>query len=667
MKLKDNILFIFLGVICTTLLFGCSTKKNTSGTRAYHAFTTQYNLFFNAQQAYDETLNARYDSYRDDFSRMLPMYLTDTTQNKKPGGAFDRTIEKTMTAIREHSIASKPRRDPGQEMTQEYRDWLRQEEFNPFLKNAWLLMGKAQVQNSDYTDALSTFSQILRMYPNEKELISETQIWMMRAYAAMGWFYDAENLINMLQMNPLPKNLKNLFNETYAYFHLQRKDYASAIPYLQQAIRSEDNPRQKRRLQYLTGQLYQLMEQPANAFSAFQEMKGLSTPPDIVMQAVIGQSKVSGGNQQQKMIGELEKMTGISRYKDRRADLFVALGDIFTAKNDTARANKYYAEAKKEGANLPTSVIAVADSVKAPADSSMLLAEQHSSEREMFRAVARARNLHSQPFSPQDETETTSATIDSVQFNINRDAPHVFLMMFSENQVNKNNLLFAIANYNFSTFMLREFGLSFVEIKPMEALQIRGFNSYEEVSSYGKMLLSDSVFIAEAPTQIIPLIISEENLQILLKGKTLADYQVFYKTHFGDGSAPVVLKEPKKYSPEIPVAISQEKDTNAIGKETVPAAQPEEKRIASTEKRSVEETQAQRQSELERKAEEALKQQTEKTDPKSRRKILKERERERRKLLRQREQERAALLKQREKALKRRQKQRERELRARNR
>lgn len=66
---------------------------------------------------------------------------------------------------------------------------------------------------------------------NEDRLISETQIWMLRTYSAMGRSYDAENIANILLTKPLTKVQNQLFNETYAYYFLCRKNYESAIPY----------------------------------------------------------------------------------------------------------------------------------------------------------------------------------------------------------------------------------------------------------------------------------------------------------------------------------------------------------------------------------------------------------------------------------------------------
>ena len=38
------------------------------------------------------------------------------------------------------------------------------EEFNPFISNVWLLLGKAHFQNGDYDEALSVFAEIIRIF-----------------------------------------------------------------------------------------------------------------------------------------------------------------------------------------------------------------------------------------------------------------------------------------------------------------------------------------------------------------------------------------------------------------------------------------------------------------------------------------------------------------------
>ena len=74
---------------------------------------------------------------------------------------FDRTIEKMQKAIQLHSIKKKPAR---RNASQKEKDFRAREEFNPFLHNAWLMMGRAQYLNGDFLGAASTFFYISPIY-----------------------------------------------------------------------------------------------------------------------------------------------------------------------------------------------------------------------------------------------------------------------------------------------------------------------------------------------------------------------------------------------------------------------------------------------------------------------------------------------------------------------
>ena len=655
--MKRNYLLFVSSIFSIALIIGCSTQKNTSGTRAYHDLTTRYNTLFNAQQSYDETLLTLYEKNIDNYTEMISMYPNEVKEENLSGsGPFDAVIEKTKKAIQEHSISVKPRRNPDRPITSEYRKWLRQEEFNPALKNVWLLMGKAQVQNGGYSDALSTFWQMLRMYKNEDELISETQIWMLRTYSAMGWLYDAENIANILLTKPLTKAQNQLFNETYAYYLLCRKNYESAIPYLRQAIKSQKIFSQKIRLQFLLGQLYAEIGLQDEAYRTFSESKGLKTPPIYAMQATIFQTRVASGNNRLKAIAELEKMANNSRFRGANDSLYVTLGDFYNAQNDTAKANRFYAYAKTFRKTTSPTVFQNDKAVLTP-DTARTSVEMPFSERDMLAAVARARSLRS--FSAEDAKMTIAQTTDSIYFSNHKDAPSLFLALFDKNSSNKNNLLFAVANFNFSSFQLREFRLSFVNLPPKEALQVKGFYSLDEAMQYASKLFQDSSFIAESFESIQPIVITVENMKILASGKTIADYQMFYKTNFGE--TPTIAKvdieqplpdraKPGKLSEETLIAKEEKTDSISTSFPQPISANTDSIRTTGIDLRM------QRKAELERKAQEAIEQEKQNNPAKDREKLLKERERERNKLIKQREKERKEMINKREQEIKKRQK-----------
>ena len=180
------------------LLWSCSTKKNTKATRFYHAFNSRYNIYFNGKTAFDEALKAMQDGYKENYSDQILMYPISAQPKEKQttGGPFDRAIEKGNKAIKLHSIKAKPPKKPGWKNDPKQRAWQEQEEYNPFLKHCWLLVGEAQFYNADFLQASATFSYIARHYAGDEEMVAEARLWQARSYAEMGWFYEAEDILS---------------------------------------------------------------------------------------------------------------------------------------------------------------------------------------------------------------------------------------------------------------------------------------------------------------------------------------------------------------------------------------------------------------------------------------------------------------------------------------
>ncbi len=169
--MKHKALYL-VGILITLMLVaGCSTRKNTAGTRFYHALTTRYNIYFNGNEAYKAGLEAQQQGNKDNYMEMLPLYPINNKTSAGIGASdFDRAIEKAQKAIRQHSIKRRPARKPGRAYTDEYKKWLARREFNPFMHRAWMLLGKAQYQKGDFSEAAATFSYIARLYEGQNRI-----------------------------------------------------------------------------------------------------------------------------------------------------------------------------------------------------------------------------------------------------------------------------------------------------------------------------------------------------------------------------------------------------------------------------------------------------------------------------------------------------------------
>ncbi len=342
--MKKGFAYILLSLIAACLLGSCSTKKNTKASRFYHAFTTRYNIYYNGKVSFDESLDAMQKGYKENYSEQILMYPISAQPKDKatPGGAFDRAIEKSNKAIKLHSIQVKPLKKPGWRSDPAQVALQAQEEYNPFLKNSWLMLGQAQFYNADFLQAAATFSYISRHYATDELVASEARIWQARCYAEMGWFYESEDVLNKLNINGIPKKNLDKYATVNADLLVKEGKFEEAIPYLQTAIKAEKNKLQRTRMKYLLGQLYTTLDLNGLAYTQFGQVASASPPYELEFAARIRQSEVFAGNHFQKEVKKLERMTKSEKNKDMLDQVYYALGNMYLNRQDTVHAIQNY-------------------------------------------------------------------------------------------------------------------------------------------------------------------------------------------------------------------------------------------------------------------------------------------------------------------------------------
>ena len=140
--------------LLVTIIAACSASKNTGLSRRVQALKTQYNTYFNGNEAFKEGYRAQRDGNKDNYMEMIPYYMVGNKNTVKLGGGqFDRAIEKSQKAIKQHSITKKPEVSASKRRTVKGKLWLAQKEYNPFLYKAWFLMGNAQFQKGEFFEA----------------------------------------------------------------------------------------------------------------------------------------------------------------------------------------------------------------------------------------------------------------------------------------------------------------------------------------------------------------------------------------------------------------------------------------------------------------------------------------------------------------------------------
>jgi len=328
-------------VIAAMIAFSCSTKQNTWGSRAYQSFATRYNVKFNAQTQFDEGIKALKTNNKDDYSALLPMF---PVVNKETGGAIsgqmNTTIEKSRKAIKLHSIRAKPTKKPPRMSNEQYQKFRSQEEYNPQIKHAWLLLAKADFYKADFIGAVGDLNYLIRHFPEATAVVCEAKLWLSRAYAEMGWLYEAENELQNLNENTVPTSLNGTFAAFKADVLLKQERYKEAIPFLLVAVDKEKEKYYIARWEFILGQLYEMTGQQNLAAQHYTKAKQKAQNYEMIFNASL--RAFESEKDAAKAIKGLLNMAKNSNNKNYLDQIYLAVGNQYLKNGNEPKAIEYY-------------------------------------------------------------------------------------------------------------------------------------------------------------------------------------------------------------------------------------------------------------------------------------------------------------------------------------
>jgi tetratricopeptide (TPR) repeat protein len=332
-------------IVVVTIATGCSTQKNTWATRSFHQTKVKYNILYNGNTAYEEGLKQIRDAHEDDYSRILYLYpVSNHTAAEAAASQMDKTIEKCRKCIKLHSIKSKPKRDPKRANDPQYKLWLQSKEFNANMSMAWMRLAEAEFHKGDFLGAISTMNYVIRLYENDADMIARCRLWIARAYAELGWQYEAEDMLNRVQIDALSKKHARLYAAVKADVLLHGEQYTAAIPFIKIAIPYEKRKIYRPRFAYVLGQLYERNGQRNEAIEAYHDVIRMTPPYEMDFNARIRIAELQG----EKSLRQLQTMVKQSKYKDKLDHIYGTMGNIYLQLRDTTTALEMYEKAIAE-------------------------------------------------------------------------------------------------------------------------------------------------------------------------------------------------------------------------------------------------------------------------------------------------------------------------------
>ncbi len=359
------IVLTFVAMAVVMISGGCSTQKNTKATRSFHQTKCKYNIDFNAMNSYKEGMKLINSSGNDDYTQRIEMYpISNPANHSLASSQMDIVILKCRKAIKSHSITKKPKLEVKKKKNPKYMYFYNQEEYVQGVKDAWILLGKAELHKGDFEGAIASFNYIKRHYPSDIKISCQANIWAARAYAEAGWLYEAQQSFEAIKMDEVPRSLNHEYTATKAFLLLKEKRDMEALPFLKIAVDDEKDRYLKARWNLLIGQILFNNGQSKEAADYLEKAIHRSQFYQLEFNAKILLLQCEGSNRA-KSQKKLEKMAKNENNKDYLDQVYTAIGNLYLSAGDTVKALEAYQtgaeKSTRGGAEKATLLITMGD------------------------------------------------------------------------------------------------------------------------------------------------------------------------------------------------------------------------------------------------------------------------------------------------------------------
>ena len=315
---------ILWGIFIALIASACSTKKNTFTRRAYHNLNAHYNAYWNGNESLKDGIRDLGNNVQDNYNSVLPVVNYGTPANSQSiNPNMDRAVEKASKVIQRHSM---------------YFD---KKEHVKWVKESFLLIGKANFYKQDYTAARRAFEYVNRQYPNE-DISYEAKLWMAKTYAQQKQYEKAINEFALLdeisKKTLLPWSVRKEMPLAQANMLIAQKKYKEAKVQIEAGLPLNSKAKTKTRLYYILAQINKLEGRESQAGEYFTKVLKSPASFEMAFNARINLAMVYNANSSDRklIIRELEKMLRDMKNSDFKDQIYYALADIaLKDKNDT--------------------------------------------------------------------------------------------------------------------------------------------------------------------------------------------------------------------------------------------------------------------------------------------------------------------------------------------
>lgn len=306
--------------------------------------TARYNIYFNGYESFKAGLLKITNGYKDDYAEILRVFeYSDPASVSLCSSDMEKAIQKASKLITLKSITAKP--DFKDKLpTDKERELLERKEYNEWVDDSYLLIGKARFYKQEYNEATSLFNYSITE-ANDPLIKFEASIWLARLYNETANYTESLRILSDLEITgDVPKVLRAMYFTTLTDLFVKQKRYSEAIDPLQKSINLVSGKRTKYRLTYLLAQLNEQTGNGSRATSLYRDVVKMNPPYDVEFNArinIAGVLDVNSGNTQE-IRKELERMLRDKKNDDFHDQIYFALGNMAMKEGNETEALDYF-------------------------------------------------------------------------------------------------------------------------------------------------------------------------------------------------------------------------------------------------------------------------------------------------------------------------------------
>jgi tetratricopeptide (TPR) repeat protein len=307
--------------------------------------TSRYNIYFNGYESFKAGLAKINNGYKDDYSDLIKVFeYSDPATVSLCSSDMVRAIQKASKLITLKSITAKPELKNKKEPSEKEKKLLEQKEYNDWVDDSYLLIGKAHFYKHEFNEATSVFNFCIAE-ANDQAIKTEAIIWLARIYNETGNYNESLRILTELEVMPsFAKSLKSIYYTTLTDLFVKQKKYSEALDPISKAIEFSSGKRTRYRLIYLEAQLFELTGDGAKAAVHFREVIKMNPPYEVEFNARINIAGVFDVNTDKpaEIRRELERMLRDSKNKDFQDLIYFALGNMSMKEGNEAEAVDFF-------------------------------------------------------------------------------------------------------------------------------------------------------------------------------------------------------------------------------------------------------------------------------------------------------------------------------------